>query len=258
MLFTLTHAIWIVFCICEIVVALWLIKKYDVKLDKIISIGCWFCLIRTLLRVLDLTKMVPSADGTMFFSYFSDMEFPFHLCGMQMFGLLICQVTESEKIRKYVLAYMYPTCIIGAVATFMTPSILSVSPVPMREIFTAIKPYEFFTYHSMLFVLGWTFFKQVDLKPRDYVSTVYILIALLLGSVMLNSAMAGRVYVNNELISIDHITDYCFTTSVVNMTSLNPKWDWIKRFLGEMVGLIGLITVLYIPVFRKARRENNK
>lgn len=200
--------------------------------------------------------MVPSADGSKFYPYYSDGDFPLYMCSMQIAGILFCKFTVNERNKKCILAYMYPSCILGAVASIIIPTILSGSPVTFKEIFTDPMPYEFFTYHSMLFVIGWTIYKQVDLKPKDLISTLYILVALGFGSIVLNSAMAERVYINGELQSIDHVAGYFFTMTTADGSSLNPKAVWLKWFLTLAAITIAVFILLYIPVFIKEKKKN--
>lgn len=258
MLFSFIHLFWALFCTVEIVVSLWLIKKYNVSLDKLLGISCWICLVCAIVKVLCLTTMVPSADGSKFYPYYSDGDFPFYMCSLQIAGILFCKFTVNERNRKCILAYMYPTCILGAVASIVIPTILSGSPVSFLKIITDPMPYEFFSFHSLLFVIGYTIYKQVDLKPKDFISTMYILFALGFGSIVLNSAMAERVYVNGTLQSIDHVASYFFTMTTANGSSLNPKAVWLRYFGLISLAAIAVITALYIPVFVRANKEKAK
>ena len=56
-------------------------------------------------------------------------------------------------MRENILAFMYPTCIIGAFMALMMPSIFTTS-IPVEKAFISPISYQFFIYHSMLIALG--------------------------------------------------------------------------------------------------------
>src|SRR5699024_2509932 len=97
--------------------------------------------------------------------------------------------------RTTVLAFMYPTALIGAALALAMPSIFSTS-IEVSQAFTHPLAYQFFLYHSMLVVLGAyiPLCGEVELRPTHYFSTLGILGAMAMASLYLNSMFAAATY----------------------------------------------------------------
>ena len=151
---------------------------------------------------------------------------------------------------------MYPTCSIGAAIALFVPTILSDAEGVSRA-FTDPHVYEYFLYHTMLVILGLYILlgREVNLRPKHYGSSITILCVLAFFSLYLNSIFASPTYVAGELISVDFVPNLFFTAAPPIDIPLTEIWHWYIYLAIIALLAIGLMTLLYIPVFRRAAKE---
>lgn len=152
-MFTVYHFVWLAVCAALIAGALIFLKKRRPPLKNVLSVCCVLCVASELVKDLSVIKMVPSADGSMLLPYMEMQHLPFHLCSIQILLIFFVRFARPGKARTTVLAFMYPTALIGAALALAMPSIFS-STIEVSQAFTHPLAYQFFLYHSMLVVLG--------------------------------------------------------------------------------------------------------
>ena len=67
-------------------------------------------------------------------------DLPFHLCSIQIIFALILNISNSEKLKRFLLSFMYPSCLIGGIAAIFiaTNSSLETLPVPKVSTITEV------------------------------------------------------------------------------------------------------------------------
>ena len=83
-MYTLNHFIWIGICALVITLSIILLRKYKPGLKCVLTIACVVSVISELVKTFSLMKLVPSADGSMFYPYIELKNVPFHLCSIQI------------------------------------------------------------------------------------------------------------------------------------------------------------------------------
>ena len=119
-------------------------------------------------------------------------------------------------------------------------------------------PYlEMFLYHVMLLVLGIYIFNAIrdQITPKHYLSTLLMVACFGFLSVYFNSVFAAPVYVDGKLQSVEFTTNFFFTYKPPIPVTLRTEGQWFL-YLGILAVLaVVLIGILYIPVFRRARKQ---
>lgn len=255
-MFTVYHFVWLAICAALIAGALIFLKKRRPPLKKVLSVCCVLCVASELVKDLSVIRMVPSADGSMLLPYMEMQHLPFHLCSIQILLIFFVRFARPGKARTTVLAFMYPTALIGAALALAMPSIFS-STIEVSQAFTHPLAYQFFLYHSMLVVLGAyiPLCGEVELRPKHYFSTLGILGAMAMASLYLNSMFAAATYVDGELISVEYATNFFFTYTPPLPIPLNSVGQWLAYLAVICLLAAALIGLCYLPVFLKARRK---
>lgn len=175
-MFTVYHFIWLAVCAALIAGTLVFLKQRRPPLKSVLSVCCVLCVLSELVKDLSVIKMVPSSDGSMLLPYMEMQHLPFHLCSIQILLIFFVRFARPGRGRTTVLAFMYPTALIGAALALAMPSIFSTS-IEVSQAFTHPLAYQFFLYHSMLVVLGAyiPLCGEVELRPKHYFSTLGIL-----------------------------------------------------------------------------------
>ena len=258
-MFTLSHIIWMIISIIAIFSGVILLKKYRLPLDKVLSIACVGSVLSEIVKTLAVIKMVPLGNGSGFTPYLEMEQVPLHLCSFQIILIFIVKFTKKHNLKQLLLSFMYPTCTIGAFLAIVLPSIFNENN-SLTDAFLKAHPYQYFLYHAMLVILG-TYILisgEAKIKPKNYLTTMAILISLAFFSFYLNSIFAIPTYQNGEIISIQHMPNFFFTFLTPISIPLTKLWHWYL-YLGIIVALsFSLIALLYIPVFIKAKKEKNK
>lgn len=255
-MFSLNHFIWLFISIVLISVCSTFFLKKKVSLNFVLNICCVVCILSELIKMLSMVRMVPSLDHSMVFPYLELTQLPFHLCQIQLFLVFFVRFTKNDKLKTTVLAFMYPTTIVGALFALVLPAVFSES-ISVSQAFTHPMAYQFFLYHTLLVILGIYIIasKEVKICPKHYLSTMMILLFGAFLSVYINSMIAVPHYVNGELISVEFGTNFFYTLKPPINILLTEKWHWLLYL--SVITLLGfiLIFVMYIPVFLREKKE---
>lgn len=254
-MFTVYHFIWLAICIPLCAVALWQLKKHKPPLKKVLSLACIVCVLSEVIKTLSVLKMVPSTDGSTMHLYMEMQHLPLHLCSIQILFIFYARFAREGKAKETLLAFMYPSCILGAFFALMLPSIFSTS-IDVTEAFTHPMAYQFFLYHTMLVVLGAyiAMSGEIHFTGKHYLSSMGILGVLAFVSLYMNSIFATPTYVNGELVSVEYSTNFFFTQRTPIGVELTTKGDWFL-YMGIILTLaVVLVGLFYLPFILKDRK----
>lgn len=255
-MFSIQHLIWAAIVLVVVVVAMKYLHKNQVPIEKLLTLCCVLALASEFVKTFSVIDLVPTADGSRYYPYISMGHLPLHLCSIQIIFIFYVRFSSNNKMRETLLAFMYPTCLLGALMAIALPSILNGS-VAVSEAFVHPLAYQFFLYHAMLIILGLYIFtsKQVDIRPKHLGSTIAILSLLAFLSLYVNSMVASPVYVNGSLQSVEYTANMFFTYEPVLDIPLTEKWHWCL-YLGVIAALaVSLISLTYIPVWKRSKQQ---
>lgn len=255
-MFTVYHFVWLAVSAAVIAGALFVLRRRRPPLQTVLSVCCGVSVASELVKVLSVVEMVPSSDGSMLLPYIEMQHLPLHLCSIQILLIFYARFARPGAARTTVLAFMYPTCLIGALLALAMPSIFSTS-IEASQAFTHPLAYQFFLYHSMLVVLGAyiPLCGEARLRPKHYFSTLGLLGALALASLYLNSMFAAATYEDGQLVSVEYATNFFFTYKPPLPIPLNSVSQWLVYLAVICLLAAALIGLCYLPVLRAARRE---
>ena len=247
-MFSIQHLIWLAISVCLIVALSSVISRRRPSLNQILTSACVLAVISESIRLLTYIQMVPSADGSALNLFIEWRHLPLHLCSVQLFLIFYVRFSESERRRETLLAFMYPTCIVGAAFALLLPSIFT-NGIEPSEAFTSPIAYQFFSYHSMLVVLGIAIARsdEVTIRFSHLFSTLAILGVFTLLSVYVNSAFAYVTYRGTQLLSVENTPNFFFTYRTPVGIQLTALWQWYV-YLAILIALaVVLMTLFYLP-----------
>lgn len=254
-MFSVQHIVWFAICIAGIVGALYVLKTRRPSLRQVLTVCCVIAAVSEVMKLLTYTQMVPSADGSTLHLFIEWRHLPLHLCSIQIFFIFFTRLAKDSRLRETILAFMYPTCIVGAFSAILLPSIFSTT-IPVSEAFRHPIAYQFFIYHSMLIVLGCYIAMSGEVKLRfsHVYSTLAILGALGILSIYTNSAFAYVTYQGNELLSVENTPNFFFTYRTPIGIQLTELWQWYV-YLGILAVLVVVLVTLFFLPFRKQQER---
>ena len=256
-MFSIQHFIWL--GICAVLVAAFMVyyDKNKPDLTRILDYACVICVLSEVIKVLSVLEYVPSSDGSLMRPYLPMNHLPLHLCSIQILFIFYVRYSENVKIRKLLLALMYPTCLLGAIAALAMPSIFSTS-ISVSQAFTHPMAYQFFCFHTMLICLGLAIAKsgEIDWKWKNYFDTLKLFFVIAFLSLYINSIFASPTYVDGKLVSVDFWPNFFFTYNNPLNIPMSKMWHWYI-YMAILIALVIVLTALcFYPVIRKNKKKN--
>ncbi|MBR1993543.1 MAG: YwaF family protein [Firmicutes bacterium] len=251
-MFSIYHIIWLVICVAVMIAAIIYLKKQRPQLKDVLTVACIVSIASELIKVFSTIQMVPSSDGTMMYPYLEVQHLPLHLCSLQILVIFYVRFSNNDKLRDKLLAFMYPTCIVGAVLALMMTSIFNAT-IEVTQAFTHPLAYQYFLFHTMLLLLGIyiPMSGEVELDWKHYRSTMAILAVLGFLSIYINSLLAKATYVSGVLQSVDYTPNFFFTYKFPIGIVFTEIWHWYIYIAVIAVAAAAVIRLMYLPFCRK-------
>lgn len=258
-MFTAQHFLWLSICFVIITGSIIYLYKKKPSMKTVLTVACVICVLSELVKTFSMMQMVPSSNGKRMYLYLEMQHLPLHLCSIQILLIFYARFTENLKKRTAILAFLYPTGVLGSFFALIMPTIFKTN-IKITQAFTHPLAYQFFLYHAMLLVLGAyiAFSGQVEIKPKHYLTTLGLLGGLAFASLYLNSIFAQPVYKNNKLVSVEHSPNYFFTYRTPVGIKLTEMWHWAVYLVILTVLAVLLIGLFYLIYFKLSKHKNKK
>jgi hypothetical protein len=203
--------------------------------------------------------MVPSADGSIIYPYIPMNHLPLHLCSIQILLIFYVRFVAKGNARENLLSFMYPSCLLGALAALAMPSIFSTS-ITVDQAFTHPMAYQFFIYHAMLIALGLIIAMcgEVEWEWKHWRNCLIIIALAGFISLYINSMFASPTYLNGELQHIDFWPNFFFTYQNPLGIKLTKITHWYIYLVILSVLIIVLTWICFMPVIKKNRNKEDK
>lgn len=172
-------------------------------------------------------------------------DLPFHLCSIQIIFILIVNLTKSEKLRRFILSFMLPSCLFGGIAALL---IATDSSRNGAWIITA----QYFLYHVALIVFALKLFtsEEFKLEIKDYTNCLKFLLVL----------MFFAIYINSILYNGNGDMNFMYVSSPPqnNLPFLNEDKGWLVYILRYALLIIICISLCYIKPIISFFKNINK
>ncbi|MDO4740744.1 MAG: YwaF family protein [Eubacteriales bacterium] len=254
-MFELCHFIWIAISALAAFLSIFYYKKAKPPLEKVLSAACGLSIVSEVVKTLTMLQAVPSADGSVVYLYLDLANLPLQLCSIQILLIFIVRFTRSAKLRENLLAFMYPTCLLGALLAIALPSFLN-DMTPLQRL-TSPRVYQYFLYHIMLLSMGIYIAMSgcVRFRIRHLFSSLGTLCILGFSSLYINSMFAAPVYQSGQLVSIEYMPNFFFTQALPVHFPLAEKWQWLVWLCVELLLAFVLFSLCFLPLILREKRR---
>ncbi len=252
-MYTWRHILWLLICTLMAAAAVGAYSRKRPPLSTVLTYALIVSILSELVKISSVIELVPSAGGTLLLPYLPLNHLPLHFCSVQVILIAIARFTADERRRETVLAFMYSTCILGALAALLMPSIFTTS-ISVEQAFTSPLSYQFFIFHTMLLALGIVIVRsgEIQWKKRHFTNTLLLVYLMGFVSIYLNSVLASPTYVDGELKSVDFWTNFFFTYQNPVGIKLTELWQWFVYLLIISVLAFVLLYLFYRPLIRRS------
>ena len=255
-MYTWRHLLWLVICAGLVLVAMHIIKKRRLDLDRVLTFALTVAVLSEVAKLIGVIELVPSQNGQLMLPYLSLNHLPFHFCSIQIILIAAAKFMKNEKRRETLLAFMSPTCVLGGLMALLMPSIFTTS-ISVEQAFTHIISYQFFIFHTMLIALGLFIARsgRIAWSLKHFRSTLLIVYILAFISIYLNSMFASPTYVDGKLVSVDFWTNFFFTYQNPLGIQLTQLWQWYLYLL--IIALLAalLLFLFHLPLIKRKARS---
>lgn len=252
-MFSWQHIVWLIICFIMIMAIQFSFSRRRPSLDSVLTTALIVSIVSEICKMVSVIELVPSSDGELLIPYLPLNHLPLHFCSIQILLIIYVKFSKNEKRRESVLAFMYPSTIIGGILALLMPSIYTTTITPDQS-FTTLMAYQFFIFHSMIISLGIIIVRsgEISWRKEHFRDTLVIVYVLGIISIYLNSLLASPAYDDGELVSVDFWTNFFFTYQNPLGIQLTEIWQWYVYLLIISALAAVLLFAFYYPlVFRK-------
>lgn len=233
-MFTLEHFIWLgVIAIIDIL-ALLLLKKYNVSHQLVGKVAMVIAIFGKLLHL--FLSMKSTSDGGM---VIDQTQLDFHLCSIQVYLLIACHLIKNNDKINALKSFMAPTMGIGALLALLIPT--------EGVDFTTPRVWQYMIVHGNLMFYGLYLMlvEKVDLSKKAYVKNLISLSGLAMLALMMNSIL--EAYGTNFL--------FLRNPPMENLPILNLNNGYIVYLLTLAFVAVLIVTLVHLPFMLKKSKK---
>ena len=241
-MFSLNHFLWLLICICLIVLLLYVFKIKKISFNHVLIILVITCFISEFVK--NSVNMIAIDETNITKGFILDPnDLPFHLCSIQMFFFIALKFfVKNEKTKDTLLGFMIPTLLIGGIMAIFIPTV--------GTSFKNVQVYQYFLYHMMIifFAIYCLENKIVDYKWTHLKQNLIIMVFLAFFALWINSMLSGVIESPNFF--------YITRPPMENLPLLNLNNGWYAYFLTLVTLVILLFTsfnAIVMLIYKKRR-----
>lgn len=115
-LFGYKHIIILVICIIAMILGYLFCRNK--KFEKVVLVMLIIGIISEIIKVIYYIVRNEATHG----GYLPKSDLPFHLCSIQIIFIAILNYSKNEKLKRLLMSFMLPSCLIGGIAALLIPT----------------------------------------------------------------------------------------------------------------------------------------
>ena len=171
-------------------------------------------------------------------------DLPFHLCSIQILFVIILNYSKNENLKRFLMSFMYPSCLIGGFAAILIATASSLN--------NWVITFQYFIYHAAIIVLALNICtrKEIKLTVKDYFNSLKFIGILMFVAIYINSIIddgSGKI---NFM--------YVVSPPQSGLPFLTEKYGWFVYIAHYACLIIFALTTCYIKPIIVAIKEKAK
>ena len=239
-IFGVKHLILVAVSIMLIAVLFVLSRR--LKLESVYKIMFYVGIVSEIIKIFYYTYQNEATHG----GVLPKTDLPFHLCSIQIIFVAILNFSTNEKLKRFLLSFMLPSCLVGGIAAIF---IATNSSLNGMWILTA----QYFLYHIAIVVLALNIATRPELKLElsDYFNCLKMLLIIMFFAFYINSMLYDGVSNINFM--------YVASPPQSGLPFLNEEKGWLVYILRYALIVITAVTLCYIkPIILAIRARLTK
>ena len=226
-IFGTKHLIIVGICVALIVVLFWLSRK--LKFTTVCKTMFYIGIVSETIKIFYYIIQNESTHG----GVLPKTDLPFHLCSIQILFIAVVNFSKNEKLKRFFLSFMYPSCLIGGVAAILIATNSSLNGLWIISV-------QYFVYHVAIMVLALNIGTRKDqkLELSDYLNCLKFLVILMFAAVYINSVVddgSGKI---NFMYVVSPPQD--------NLPFLNENHGWFVYIMHYASMVLICVSLCYI------------
>lgn len=174
-LFGTVHLIQVVVSVLLIVLLSILVQKVDFK--KCCKILLYVGICSEIVKI--FYYIIANEDK--YGGYLPKTDLPFHLCSIQIIFILIVNIVSNEKIKRFILSFMLPSCLIGGIAAIL------IATDSARN--TPVIACQYYLYHIAIVVFAIKIYNngEYKLEIKDFFNCLKFILVIMFFAIYINS-----------------------------------------------------------------------
>jgi len=173
-------------------------------------------------------------------------DLPFHLCSIQIIFIAILNFSSSEKFKRFLLSFMYPSCLFGGIAAILIATGSSLNGMWILSL-------QYFGYHVSLVVFSMRLItgNEFKIKLSDYANCLKFLLAIMFFAFYVNSIVYDGVSNINFM--------YVASPPQGGLPFLTEKYGWLVYIVHYAFLIIFCVSACYAkPIFKAIKAKLTK
>lgn len=253
-MFGLKHLLLLGACVCAVTALTLLGRKLPLK--------TWYRILLVTGIVSETLKVFSYiiANEGILGGYLPKTDLPFQLCSIQLIFIGILNFSKNEKIHRFLLAFMLPTCLIGGAAAMLLPTSSSLN-MPVITV-------QYFLYHSVIvaFALHLLTSKEITWEVRDWLHALSFLALMGLAAIYLNSIVydvVKTVEADGKIVSVEYFSRvnfmYVVDPPASGLPFLNKDHGRLVYFVHYACTAVFAVTACFsAPILRALKKKTPK
>ena len=183
--------------------------------------------------------------------YLPKTDLPFHLCSIQIIFILIINLVSSEKVKRFILSFMLPSCLIGGIAAIL----IATSSARNSPIITC----QYYLYHVAIVVFAIKIYTQKEFKLdiNDFLNSLKFIVAIMFFAIYINSIIFTDGMIAGTVREINFM--YVVSPPQEGLPFLNENHGWFVYICHYacliLIAIVGCYIKPIITFFKSKKKE---
>ena len=220
-----------------LVVGLFMLSR-KIKFERICRILFYTGIVSEIIKIFYYTVQNEATHG----GVLPKTDLPFHLCSIQIIFIAIVNFAQSERLKRFILSFMFPSCLVGGAAAILLPTTSSLNGM---WILTA----QYFLYHIaiVVFALHICTHKELNLNIGDYFNCLKFLVIIMFFAFYINSLVYDGVSNINFM--------YVAGPPMSGLPFLNEEHGWLVYIIHYACLVLFAVSACYAKPIASAIRK---
>ena len=231
-IFGLKHLI--IVSVCSVLIAVLFILSKRLSFPTVCKAMLYIGIVSEIIKIFYYTIQNEETHG----GVLPKTDLPFHLCSIQIIFIVILNISSNEKLKRFLLSFMYPSCLIGGIAAILIATYTALNGMWILSV-------QYFGYHVAIVVFSLRLIagKEFKIQFSDYTNCMKFLMIIMFFAFYVNSIVYDGVSNINFM--------YVASPPQSGLPFLTEKYGWLVYIVHYAFLVLFCVSACYAkPIFK--------